>query len=161
MTAPVSAIVGAPFSFTVSALDPFNNIDTAYGGSVLFSSTDGSAVLPGASSLTSGVGNFSATLHTAGTKTISTAESVTSSIQGTSNNIAVAQAGTSVGLVTSVPIAGLGQNITFTATVSILAPSLSTVNRGTVTFLDGVNPIGSVTLTNLTGNVAMFSTTRA
>jgi photosystem II stability/assembly factor-like uncharacterized protein len=43
---PTTAPAGSPFSMAVTALDPFNNIDTNYAGKVAFSSSDPSATLP-------------------------------------------------------------------------------------------------------------------
>src|SRR5262249_5197888 len=59
LSAPVSTTAGVAFSFTVTALDPFNNTATGYTGSIRFSSTDGQATLPANSSLSNGVGTFS------------------------------------------------------------------------------------------------------
>ena len=65
VSAPASATAGSAFSFTVTALDQFNNTTTGYAGTVHFTSSDGSAVLPANSTLTNGAGTFSATLKTA------------------------------------------------------------------------------------------------
>src|SRR5206468_3490915 len=90
VSAPASATAGTPFSFTVTALDQFNNTATGYGGTVHFTSSDGAATLPADSTLTLGAGTFSATLDTAGTQTITATDTTNSSIAGTSNPIAVA-----------------------------------------------------------------------
>ena len=89
VSAPASATAGSAFSFTVTALDQFNNTATSYAGTVHFSSTDGQAVLPANSVLSSGVQTFSATLKTAGNQTITATDTVTSSITGTSAAITV------------------------------------------------------------------------
>ena len=68
--APASATAGTGFSFTVTAQDQFNNTATGYTGTAHFSSSDGQAVLPANSTLTSGTGSFLATLKTAGSQTI-------------------------------------------------------------------------------------------
>src|SRR5204863_287750 len=83
------ATAGTAFSFTVTALDQFNNTATGYGGTVHFTSSDAQAVLPVNSTLTSGTGSFSATVKTAGSQTITGTDTVTSSITGTSNSITV------------------------------------------------------------------------
>ena len=70
VSAPASATAGSAFSFTVTAQDQFNNPTTGYAGTVHFTSSDGSAVLPANSTLTNGAGTFSATLKTAGNQTI-------------------------------------------------------------------------------------------
>ena len=59
VNAPSSATAGSAFNFTVTALDGFNNTDTAYGGTVTFPSTDGGATLPSDTALSSGPGTCS------------------------------------------------------------------------------------------------------
>src|SRR5262249_57993194 len=74
-SAAATATAGSAFNFTVTAQDQFNNTATGYGGTVHFSSSDGNSTLPGNSTLTSGVGTFSATLRTAGNQTITATRS--------------------------------------------------------------------------------------
>src|SRR5207237_400794 len=92
ISAPPSSIAGTAFSFTVTALDQFNNTGTGYGGTLHFTRTDGQAVLPLTSTLTNGTGTFNATLKTAGNQTITGTDTVMASITGTSNTIAVGAA---------------------------------------------------------------------
>src|SRR5262249_48697769 len=89
ISAPTSATAGSAFSFTVKALDGFNNLATGYSGTVHFTSTDGQAMLPADSTLASGAGTFSATLKTAGNQTITATDTVNNSVTGTSSAIAV------------------------------------------------------------------------
>jgi uncharacterized repeat protein (TIGR01451 family) len=89
VSAPASATAGQAFSFTVTALDQFNNTATGYTGTIHFTSSDGQAVLPADTTLTNGTGAFSATLKTAGNQTITATDTVDSSITGTSNTITV------------------------------------------------------------------------
>ena len=89
VSAPASATAGSAFNFTVTALDQFNNTATTYAGTVHFTSSDGAAVLPANSTLTNGVGTFSATLNTAGSRTITATDTVSASITGTSAAITV------------------------------------------------------------------------
>jgi putative Ig domain-containing protein len=88
-SAPQNATTGTAFNFTVTALDGSNNVATSYSGTVHFTSTDSQAVLPANSTLTSGTGSFSTTLKTAGSQTITATDTVTASITGTSNLIAL------------------------------------------------------------------------
>jgi hypothetical protein len=69
---------GAPFSFTVSAQDPFGANITTYSGVVHFVSSDTSTgvVLPADSTLVNGQGTFSATLIRAGAQTITASDNV-------------------------------------------------------------------------------------
>jgi hypothetical protein len=89
VSAPSTAIANGAFNFTVTAVAADNTTATHYGGIVHFTSTDGQAVLPANSTLTNGTGSFSATLKTLGTQTITAADTLTSSIAGTSNNVSV------------------------------------------------------------------------
>jgi hypothetical protein len=79
-----TADTGTAFNFTVFALDAFNNQAASYSGTVHFSSTDSSAILPANSTLSNGAGTFSATLKTSGNQTITATDTVTASLTGTS-----------------------------------------------------------------------------
>ncbi|MGC1360568.1 MAG: putative Ig domain-containing protein [Silvibacterium sp.] len=92
VSAPSSATAGTSFSITVYAYDAFGNFTNSYGGTVHFTSTDGAASLPANSALSSGHGNFTATLNTAGSQTITATDTNNSLITGTSNSIAVDKA---------------------------------------------------------------------
>src|SRR5262249_271094 len=98
VNAPASATAGTAFNFTVTAQDQFNNTDTAYTGTVHFTSGDGSATLPADSPLTNGVGTFSATLNTPGNQTITGTDTSNSSITGISNTINVAPKAADLGV---------------------------------------------------------------
>jgi CSLREA domain-containing protein len=89
ISAPTSAITGTSFGITVSAYDAQNDVASSYSGTVHFTSTDGLASLPANSTLTNGVGTFTATLNTMGDQTITATDTITPSITGTSNIISV------------------------------------------------------------------------
>jgi len=91
VTAPAIVVAGKAFSLTVTAIDGSGNPVTDYPGRVQFTSTDGQAVLPSNSPLTSGTGTatFSVTLNTAGNQTITATDVVTATLAGTSNSIHV------------------------------------------------------------------------
>src|SRR5438874_4093141 len=74
---------GESFAFSVTALDPFGNVATAYTGGVHFTSSDGAATLPPDSTLTNGQGSFAATITRAGQQTITAADTATASLAGT------------------------------------------------------------------------------
>jgi hypothetical protein len=80
---------GVAGNFTVTAKDQFNNTATNYTGTVTFTSSDGQAVLPANSTLTSGTGTFSTTLKTAGTQSITATDTVTATITGTQSGIVI------------------------------------------------------------------------
>jgi len=73
----------------VTALDASNNQATSYSGTVHFSSTDGKAILPANETLPGGSLVFPVTLETAGTQTVTVTDTLTPSIAGTTNSIAV------------------------------------------------------------------------
>ena len=83
---PANAALGTPIAFTVQALDPFGNTATGYTGTVHFTSLDFRANLPSDAALTNGVGTFTATLQTIGSQTITSTDSATNIIAGTSNS---------------------------------------------------------------------------
>ena len=111
VSAPPAATAGNPINFTVTALDAFNNTATGYVGTAHFTSTDAQAVLPANYTFIagdSGVHVFSATLKTAGNRTIATTDTSNGSINGTSGSITV-----SAGAAASVtPTAGTPQSAT-------------------------------------------------
>jgi hypothetical protein len=64
---------GTAFSFTVAAVDQYNNLLSNFTGTVQFSSSDANATLPAAYPFTAadqGVHTFTATLQTGGSQTI-------------------------------------------------------------------------------------------
>src|SRR5207248_1130812 len=93
MSAPAAATAGQAVTATVTATDPYGNTDTAYAGILHITSNDGQASLPANSTLTSGVGTFSVTLKTVGSKSIIATDTVTGSITGSASvNVAAANA---------------------------------------------------------------------
>ena len=89
VSAPAGAITGNPVSFTVTAKDQFNNTVPGYAGTVHFTSSDPAATLPGDTTLTNGVGVFSATFRSLGTQIITAADAGTATITGSSSAIAM------------------------------------------------------------------------
>ncbi|MEY2481541.1 MAG: hypothetical protein QOK24_69, partial [Verrucomicrobiota bacterium] len=134
VSAPASATAGSAFSFTVTALDQFNNTATGYAGTVNFTSTDGSAVLPANSTLTNGAGTFSANLKTAGGQTITAKDTVSASIAGTSSTITV-NGGAATHFAVSAPAsATAGTAFNFTVTALDQFNNTATSYAGTVHF---------------------------
>jgi fibronectin type 3 domain-containing protein len=97
ITAPASSTAGSPFSITVTALDPSNNVVTGYLGTVHFQSSDPQASLPADYTFVAadlGVHTFQAmtTLKTAGSQTLTATDSVKNLIVGTAT-VSVSPAG--------------------------------------------------------------------
>jgi hypothetical protein len=107
VTAPSNAIAGTAFNITVTAFDASNNQVANYSGTTRFTSTDAQALLPSNATLTNGVANFSATLKSTGTQTVTATDTVTSSIVGTSNSINVSNnQGSSLSITSGTPPSG-------------------------------------------------------
>jgi len=90
ITAPATATAGRPFTITVTAFDPYNNVATGFGGTIHFTSSDSRAQLPsnytfvasdkGVHTLGNGV-----TLRTIGTQTITAIDIFNTSITGSAS----------------------------------------------------------------------------
>jgi hypothetical protein len=120
-----SALVGAPYSVAVDALDAFANVAASYNGTIHFTSSDPQAVLPGNSTLTNGSGTFNVTLKTTASETITATDTVTSSITGTSSSIIVSTTGPPVISTSPAPPVGaenLAYDFTFTLASGGQAP---------------------------------------
>ena len=85
-TVPSSSNAGSNFSITVTAKDIYNNTVLNYPGTVTVTSSDGQAVLPSSSTLTSGTKSFTINLRTAGNQTVTFGDG---SLSVTTGNILV------------------------------------------------------------------------
>jgi hypothetical protein len=136
---PSPVVAGTPGSFTVTAKDAFGNKTTGYLGTVHFTSSDTKAVLPANYTFVAGdngVHTFSngATLFTAGSKTITATDTLTSTITG-KQTVTVNPAATktlSVSGFTSPTVAGVSH--TFTVTAKDAFGNVATSYLGTVHF---------------------------
>jgi streptogramin lyase len=79
---PNSSTPGPVHAITVTAEDRFGNIDTNYGGTVHFASSDPQAVLPHDSTLSNGQQTFTASLPTVGDQTLTVTDTANSAITG-------------------------------------------------------------------------------
>ena len=127
VNSPANAAAGTPFNVIVTALDANNNPVPSFADTVSFSSTDGSAVLPGNQTFSanlSGQETFQVTLKTAGSQTITASDVTSPSIQATSGSIQV-RAGTATHITVSAPsnaTAGTAFNLTVTALTLTTTP---------------------------------------
>jgi hypothetical protein len=87
LTAPSAVSTGGSTSITVVACDPFGNTATGYSGSVHFTSSAASAILPSDATLNGGRGTFSVTLNAPGNQTITATDTLNPAITGTSGPI--------------------------------------------------------------------------
>jgi len=161
VSAPATATAGASFSFDVTALDQFENTDTAYAGTVQFTGTDGAAVLPADSTLTNGTGTFSATLKTAGSQTITATDTVTASITGASASIDVNAGAATHFAVSAPPLVTTGTAFAFTVTARDQNNNTATGYSGTVQFTSSDVSAALPADSTLTNGAGTFSATLA
>jgi hypothetical protein len=160
ITCASSTTAGVPYTFTVIAEDAFGNPATGYGGTVHFNSSDNSAQLPSASTLSSGQGVFHATLDTAGSQTLTASDTAgANSITGSSAPITVIPAAPQFLSVVKTPgllIAGTG--FSFSVLAKDAFGNIATSYNGTVQFnstdTQAVLPINSTL--NLTSGTGLF-----
>ena len=154
VTAPTTVTAGTAFSFTVTVLDASNVAVTSYAGTIHFTSTDVQAIVPVDSVLTNGTANFSATLKTSGSQTLTATDTVTTAITGTSSTISVSPATTHFSI-TAPTTAVVGMAFPFTVTALDASNVAVTSYAGTIHFtstdVQAVVPVDSV-LTNGTAN---------
>jgi hypothetical protein len=126
---------GAAFSFAVTALDPYQNVDFSYAGTVHFTSSDTSPgiSLPPDSSLASGKGTFSATLNRAGSQTITGTDTAHGSVSGTVTVQVTAAAAATLSLVAPSSTRS-GQRFQVTVTLADRFGNVATGYRGRIHF---------------------------
>jgi Bacterial Ig-like domain (group 3) len=146
VTAPASTPAATAIAFTVTAQNPAGTktTDTAFAGTVHFTSTDAGATLPADFVFVPadlGTQVFSATFATEGTQTITATDTLNGSIVGTNGSIVVSQAATITSLSTTCPTTFTeGQSILLSA--SVAAGESPT---GSITFADDTDTLcGSV-----------------
>jgi len=144
VSAPAFVKAGTAFAFTVTAQDQNNNTAVGYAGTVHFTSSDVNAALPADSTLTNGVGTFSATLATAGNQTITATDTSAPSITGSSAAIAVR--GNTTTIIKSLTPPGpitLGSSVIVTVSVTSATSGIGA-------------PTGSVTVSDGSGDTCMI-----
>jgi len=126
---------GSSFTVTVGAQDPYGNTDTAYAGTMHFTSSDRAAgALPPDSTLTNGQGSFAATLDTAGSQTVTATDTATASITGSMTIQVTPLAAASIAL--AVPSSAVtNQPFNVTVTLRDRFGNMATGYTGTVHFL--------------------------
>jgi hypothetical protein len=132
-SAPALAAPGVPFTFTVTALDNFENPDPSYDGTLHFESSDASATLPADTHMTGASASFTVTLSSLGTQTIAAVDTFSGRPFVATASIAVTRVATQLELVgPASTVVGLPALVTMRA----LDPSgeLVTGYAGTVHF---------------------------
>src|SRR5207244_2379983 len=160
VSAPGSATAGNSFSFTVTALDAFNNTAAGYAGTVHFTSNDGAATLPANSTLTNGSGTFGVTLQSTGSQSVTATDTIAGSITG-SANVTVNVNGNAAThfLVTAPASAVAGTGFSFTVTAQDQFNNTATGYAGTVHFTSSDAAAALPTDATLTNGTATFTAT--
>jgi YVTN family beta-propeller protein len=158
VSAPTTATAGTPISVTVTALDAFGNPVALYPGTVHFTSSDGSAVLPKDSTLTNGSGTFSVTLNTAGSSTLTATDTVTA-VSGTTPGIAVAVGAVAQYSVSAPATATAGTPVSVTVTALDASGNAVTRYTGVVHFTSTDGVAGLPANSKLTQGVGTFPVT--
>jgi hypothetical protein len=135
---PSQVVAGAAFPVTVTAEDPYDNTVTGYAGTVSFGSSDPQqSGLPGNypfTNIDAGVHIFSVALYTAGTQSVTMADTGTPSIFGNDSGIMVSPAAAAKLAVSGYPnptVAGARHG--FTVTVEDAFGNLVPTYRGNIT----------------------------
>ncbi|HTC92169.1 MAG TPA: FG-GAP-like repeat-containing protein, partial [Terriglobales bacterium] len=167
VAAPASTTAGSAFNVTVTAQDQYGNTVTNYAGTVHFTSSDGTAVLPGNYTFVAGDNGAhtfanGVTLKTVGSRTVTATDTVTGSITGFATVTVTAAAATHYTVTTSLSsvAAGTAMSVTVTAldqfnnvatgyvgTAHFTSSDAQAVLPGNYTFVAGDN--GVHTFTNL------------
>ncbi|HEX9506260.1 MAG TPA: Ig-like domain-containing protein, partial [Acidimicrobiia bacterium] len=167
-TSPITA--GVADSFTVTALDQFNNIATGYVGTADFSSTDAAAEFtPPSHTFTSGTGldngvfTASVKFHAAGSQTVAATDHANASIIGTSAAVTV-QPGAPATAVFSVQPSSTtaGVHIAPAVEVTVTDAFTNLVPGASVTLSIGINAgggtlSGTTTRSTTASGVASFA----
>jgi hypothetical protein len=133
-----STTAGIAQSFTIKAQDPYGNMATSYTGNVSFSSTDPKAILPANYTFTSadaGSHVFSATLKVAASQSLTSKDTLSSSITGSQSGIVVSPAAANHLIISRYALTTTaGTSQTFKVTVQDLYGNTITGYTGTTTF---------------------------
>jgi hypothetical protein len=135
--APNAATAGTPFTVTVTALDAAGNTAAGYTGTVHFTSSDSKAGLPANYTFQpsdKGTQDFSVTLKTAGTRSLTVADTVASALKGSKTGIAVSPGVTSRFLVVAPATTTAGASFSITVTAEDVYGNTTPAYRGTLHF---------------------------
>ena len=141
-------VAGVPSSYTVTALDAYNNVATGYTGTVHFTSADGAANRPADSTLANGIGSFQVTLNSPGNQSIAVTDTTNSSLS-ISQDVSVVPF---ISISESTGQATYGDAVTFTATIN---PLVNGPYSGSIVFyeVDSSNQlIGTLGVVTLNGS---------
>jgi probable HAF family extracellular repeat protein len=146
ITASASTVAGTAFSFTVAAKDAYGNTVPAYTGTVTFISGDKQAVLPANYTFTQddkGIHSFTATLKSAGTRSLTAQDTVSTTVKGTKAITVTAAAASRLRVVIPSTVTA-GQAFTITVTALDSYGNVATGYTGTIHFTTSDRATGVV-----------------
>lgn len=143
VTAPATAIYGAPVQIQVAGIGANDETNFSDNDGLSFATTDPLAVFPGTGGLANGYEAFNCTFYTIGTQQFYAYDTTAGGISGSSFNIVVGAASTSVAVQTSPSSPIAGQSTTLTATVTTQLPSVAGVNAGQIVFNENGVSLGT------------------
>jgi hypothetical protein len=170
ISAPSTVSAGGAFNFTVTALNPGDQVLTGFGDTIHFTSSDAAASFANNDvTLSNGSGTFTGTLFTAGNQTITATDNSNANFTGMSNVISVAPLSATHLAVSAPATATHGTAFTFSVTAqdqfnntatgftdmvhftssdgSASLPADATLTNGSGTFTATLNSTGSQTIT--------------
>ncbi len=124
---------GVLHSVTITARDPYGNFTSGYNGTVHFTSSDPSAILPPDTALVNGIATVSVRMMTVGTQTLTATDTTTAAITG-KETISVTAAVLGGFDVTNFPSTIAGTAHTFTVTARNTVGQVMSGYTGTVVF---------------------------
>lgn len=136
---PSTVLVGAPVSFTITALNASGQTATDYLGTVTLTSTDSTAVFLGGTTYTftaadAGTHTFSGTsavtFHQPGSFTLSVADNTITAV----SNPVLVQAQAAIALTAAPNPVTVGSTVTLTATVTSASNGVTRIPTGTINF---------------------------
>jgi hypothetical protein len=131
-----NAVAGTGQTARVALSDPYGNVATGYSGAVHFNSNDGQATLPADYKFTSGdagVHQFSLTLKTAGSRTVTASDTTNSALTG-SQAVQVTPGSASKLTIVAPSTAKANQSFSLTVTLTDQFGNVATGYAGTVHF---------------------------
>ncbi len=131
---PSSIIAGTPGTFTVTAYDAYGNVATSFADTLHFTTSAARSVLPADATLSNGTGQFSATLDSAGTQSLTVTDTTTPSLTATESGISVKSAAASRFVLQAPSSVSAGQSFSLTVTVEDAYGNVVTGYVGTLHF---------------------------
>jgi hypothetical protein len=138
VSGPASTTAGTSKTITVTALNTDGSVNTAYNGTVHFTSSDPQAVLPADASLVNGTGTFTVILKTAGTHIIIARDTTNPGMVGALTPTVSASAATHFVISGPASITAV-TSFSITVTASDAYGNIAPSYRGTVHFSDSVS----------------------